>query len=343
MKDLISIIIPMFNAEKYISNLLLCLKEQTYKNLEIIVVDDGSTDNCLEIVKKCKNEDNRIVVIPIPHGGIGKARNTGIEYANGEYITFLDADDYISIDMYERLILKIKETKCDLIRCNFDKKDEKGNIIESSNSLLDISNKLLNNEDIRMKLIPYVLDDKIPTYTPLIIAKSYLIKDKLKLKFNTDINMMEDLIFCLNLYINSEQIYLYDLKCYYYVVHSSSSTKSRANLMRNYNDTIKVVHLLEKFLDKYEMENNIFSIMYYTYSTILIKYLLRTFRKDDEYTLSYEEMKKALTDNSASEIIEKADFTNCKNKFIKLAGNYIQEREYRKLYEYAIEIREEHV
>ena len=114
MNDIISIIIPMYNAEKFIGRLLNCLKEQTYKNLEIIIVNDGSTDNSLEIAKKYKKEDKRINIVDIENNGVGNARNVGIKGATGRYITFLDADDYIEHNMYEKII-KNGRNKCRII------------------------------------------------------------------------------------------------------------------------------------------------------------------------------------------------------------------------------------
>ena len=93
--DLISVIIPMYNAEKFIGKLLNSIKLQTYHNLEVIIVDDGSTDKSLKIANEFALRDNRITVISSMHVGVGNVRNIGIERAKDQYITFIDADDYI--------------------------------------------------------------------------------------------------------------------------------------------------------------------------------------------------------------------------------------------------------
>ena len=100
---MISVIIPIYNVEKYLTKCIESVINQTYKNLEIILVNDGSTDNSKEIIDKYSSIDSRIKVINKKNGGLSDARNVGIELAKGEYITFLDSDDWIELNMYEKL------------------------------------------------------------------------------------------------------------------------------------------------------------------------------------------------------------------------------------------------
>lgn len=341
MNDIISIIIPMYNAEKFIGRLLNCLKEQTYKNLEIIIVNDGSTDNSLEIAKKYKKEDKRINIVDIENNGVGNARNVGIKGATGRYTTFLDADDYIEHNMYEKIIKKMEETNVELLRCNFIKEDEEGNIIKSNNDLLDLSNKILDKSEINNKLLLNIFEDKLPTYVCLLFAKTETIKNKLE--FRTDIRMMEDLIFCLELYMNIKQIYLFDFKCYHYVRYGESSTRARKNLVRNYYDTLKVIDFLEDLLSKKNIAEDIFSTIYTTYSTILIKYILRTFQKDDEYRISYDEMVNLIKNTGAINIMKNANFVREDNSYINTIGNYIKKEDYINAYEYALKIKDRNI
>lgn len=108
-KDKISVIIPVFNAEKYLSDVLQDLIAQTYDNLQIIVVDDGSTDGSRKIVEKFIQQEDRISLIISENGGPSKARNLGLEYAVGEYIRFIDADDRIPVSSMEKLIKPYNE------------------------------------------------------------------------------------------------------------------------------------------------------------------------------------------------------------------------------------------
>ena len=120
---LISIIIPVFNLEKYIGECLRSVISQTYKNLEIIVVDDGSTDASGVICDQFAKNDVRIKVIHKKNEGSSVARNVGMEIALGDYIGFVDGDDYIDLDMYEYLLSLIQENAADISVCRFRKID----------------------------------------------------------------------------------------------------------------------------------------------------------------------------------------------------------------------------
>ena len=103
MGKLISVIIPVYNAEKFLKSCLDSVVNQTYKNLEIILVDDGSKDNSLEICKQYEKKDKRIKLICKKNGGAASARNLALTIAKGDYITFVDSDDFINLEMYEYL------------------------------------------------------------------------------------------------------------------------------------------------------------------------------------------------------------------------------------------------
>lgn len=111
---MISVVIPMYNAEKYVEKCLNSLLEQTYKDLEIIIVNDGSKDNSQTICERFAEQDKRITLINTENRGAGSARNTGIEVAKGEYISFIDSDDYVCPDYYERLLHMLERAGADI-------------------------------------------------------------------------------------------------------------------------------------------------------------------------------------------------------------------------------------
>jgi len=117
-KELISIIVPVYNVEKYLKKCVDSIVNQTYKNLEIILVDDGATDNSGKICDELVELDNRIKVYHKKNGGLSDARNYGVERATGDYIGFVDSDDYIDAEMYERLYEAIKKENVDVAECN---------------------------------------------------------------------------------------------------------------------------------------------------------------------------------------------------------------------------------
>ena len=117
----ISIIVPCYNADKWITETLDSLLAQTYKDIEIIVVDDGSTDKSLEIVCDYIQKDNRIRLIQQVNAGVSAARNNGVENATGEYIAFCDADDYLNNEAYEQMIDTLEQNDADIVFCEFER------------------------------------------------------------------------------------------------------------------------------------------------------------------------------------------------------------------------------
>ncbi|MDE6946071.1 MAG: glycosyltransferase, partial [Anaeroplasmataceae bacterium] len=103
-KGIISVIVPIYNTEPYLNRCIDSIIKQTYRNLEIILVNDGSTDRSGEICDAYEKADNRVKVIHKRNGGLSSARNSGLEILNGKYIGFVDSDDYIAADMYETLL-----------------------------------------------------------------------------------------------------------------------------------------------------------------------------------------------------------------------------------------------
>ena len=115
--DLVSVIIPAYNIEKYIKKCIDCVRGQTYQNLEIILVDDGSTDRTPKICDLSASEDERIRVLHQPNGGLSRARNVGIDTSSGEYIFFVDGDDMVHIDCIRTLLMIMKKEDCDIVQC----------------------------------------------------------------------------------------------------------------------------------------------------------------------------------------------------------------------------------
>lgn len=119
IRPVISVVVPVFGVEKFLSRCIKSIVNQTYRNLEIIIVDDGSPDKCPQICDEWANIDKRIVIIHKENGGLSSARNAGIEISTGEYITFIDSDDWISEDYIEYLYDLIVKNDADLVMGNY--------------------------------------------------------------------------------------------------------------------------------------------------------------------------------------------------------------------------------
>lgn len=122
--QLVSMIVPIYNVEKYLGQCIESLLAQTYRNLQIILVDDGSPDGCGKICEEYAQKDERILVIHKENGGLSDARNAGIEKASGEWLCFIDSDDFIAPDMVERLYCLVKEHQAKLAWCGLTEVEE---------------------------------------------------------------------------------------------------------------------------------------------------------------------------------------------------------------------------
>lgn len=128
MQGLATIILPIYKVENYLDRCISSIVNQTYKNLEIILVDDGSPDNCPQMCEEWGKKDSRIKVIHKENAGLGMARNTGIENANGEYIFFFDSDDYVALDTVEKVFKVAERTSAELIMYGHKNVDGNGDI-----------------------------------------------------------------------------------------------------------------------------------------------------------------------------------------------------------------------
>lgn len=115
----ISVVIPVYNVEKYLSECLDSVINQTYKNLQIILVDDGSTDSSGKICDEYAEKDARITVVHQSNAGAGAAKNTGLDLVKGEYFSIIDSDDYIELDMYEKMVNSLEKYNADIVQCLF--------------------------------------------------------------------------------------------------------------------------------------------------------------------------------------------------------------------------------
>lgn len=144
----VSIIVPVYNVEKYLLRCMDSLMNQTLRDIEIILVDDGSPDSCPKMCDNLAIADSRIKVIHKKNGGLGFARNSGLEIANGEFVAFVDSDDYVDLNMYETLYSQAIKHNLDTLFCGFNNVDSKNNIhpVSEVNSLkiFDSSKKIQN-------------------------------------------------------------------------------------------------------------------------------------------------------------------------------------------------------
>ena len=213
--DLVSIIVPVYNVEKYLRQCIESLINQTYKNIEIILVDDGSTDNSGKICDEYAKNDIRIKAIHQPNKGVSAARNNGLEHATGKYITFVDSDDYIDEKYIEKLYYAITENEADISICNF--KLIFDNIKEKDS---DIVQPTLNKEKISNKeAVKFLFNPKsFGNYPWNKMYKADLFKD---IRYPQGA-VMEDLGTTYKLFFKSKNVAIINEKLYYYVQRKGS-------------------------------------------------------------------------------------------------------------------------
>ena len=220
MFPLISVIIPVYNAEKYLEECIKSLLSQSLNNCEFIFVNDGSNDNSSNIIKDYIKRDKRIVLINQCNKGVSEARNTGLLKANGKYVGFVDSDDYIDSDMYEILYKEIKMEDCDVVISNFEE-ELNGDKCIKTYKLKD--DEVLDKTYIQNKILPFFIkDDSLNTVCNKLYKKSII--DKYNIKFPKELPLGEDGIFNMIFFSKCNSCKYIDYTGYHYrEVHGSAT------------------------------------------------------------------------------------------------------------------------
>lgn len=225
MTEKISIIIPAYNSESTIRRCVDSIRNQTYRNLEIIVVNDGSTDSTGEVVNEISNTDSRVKLISIPNGGVSHARNVGIDSATGDYIAFVDSDDTVDSDMYRSLLDLIHEYNVQIAHCSYKNCDEKGTVLSKVGGTGKV---IVQGSE---QAVECLLTGKYFTGG----AWNKLYSDKIigTTRFDENIKINEDILFNFEVFSKSEKTVYTDEPFYNYYAVSSSATHSMRSVLGN--------------------------------------------------------------------------------------------------------------
>lgn len=304
-EKLVSVIIPAYNIGDYVGRCLDSIISQTYKNLEIIVVDDGSRDHTGEILDNYAKKDRRIKVIHKENGGVSSARNKGIEVAEGDYIGFIDGDDLIEPEMYKILVDLLEEENADIAHCGYqmvfpDRVDYyhntgKKKIQTTEEGLKD----LLSGEIIEPGLVNK-------------LYKKELIKN---CRLDETVKINEDLLMNYQLFKLSQKSVYYDITPYSYMIRSSSATGANS-LITKRKDSLRVLNQIKDDC----INNNLLPTIYKRYI-----YLLMAICRDDLKDRLYMEYQKKQRKQLKKEL--KTDiFKSCipkKLKYMSLFSCYL--------------------
>lgn len=287
----ISIIVPCYNIEKYLPRCIESILSQTYRNLEVILVSDGSTDGTNEIIKKYAEKDLRVVPIFKENSGVSSTRNKGLSVATGDYIGFVDGDDYIEPEMYETLLKNAIENDADISHCGYQM------IFPSRVDYYYNTHKKVIQEN-KNGIIDLIVGDYIE---PGIWNKLYKseILNGIRMPINIKIN--EDVLFNFYAFVNSKKSVYEDIPFYHHILRKNSASTSEMNEYKLF-DPVKV----RKEIFEYSLENfddEIKGVAFASY----ISYAIFMFR-----TISKYELKQY---NKAAKLYKK-DIRSIKEKFV---------------------------
>lgn len=255
----ISIIVPVYKVEKYLERCVDSIINQTLKNIEIILVDDGSPDHSGDICDEYAKQDNRIKVIHQKNGGISKARNAGMDIATGEYIGFVDSDDYIEPLMYEKMYGIANFNDLDLCICNYYEEYEHTNIIKAI--------KIKNNDEIlfnKREVFEYIIrpfyNGELGGYVWNKIYKRNIINDN-KIRFVNGLVLYEDNIFFLELLTCINSAAYLNLELIHYMRNNQSicstfNLKKYEYMVEMYNARTKVIGMLDFYDEELLIKSN---------------------------------------------------------------------------------------
>lgn len=278
---LISIIIPAYNIENYIAKCLDSLLNQTYKNLDIIVVDDGSSDNTGKIIDDYVSKYDNIKVIHKKNAGVSAARNTGIEVARGDYIGFVDGDDTVDKEMFEVLIENAIKYDADISHCGYK-------MVFPSRIDYYYNTGILVKQNNELGLKDLIIGQRVE---PGLVNKLYKKELFKTVRMNEEIKINEDLLANYYLFKQSQKSVFYDKCMYSYILRKGSAATSKVNI----NKILDPVKVRKEMLEDLGKESNLYNISYEKYIMSLV-YICRNvqIRKNKEYKSYIDDAKKSL-------------------------------------------------
>lgn len=240
----LSIIVPVYNTEKYIERCITSILNQEFDNFQLIIINDGSKDNSEKIINKLIKGYDNVIYKKIKNSGVAHARNVGLSYAAGEYIGFVDSDDYIEKDMYAKMYDMAINKKSEIVCCAYNKIMKDYNKEIHPKNVQCFGESLLKSKNILFNSNPYI--------TQKIFKRELLSKNNIL--FDEDLRIFEDLLFTYKLFLLSNKIYYVDECLYNY------NCENETSLTRNFTEKMfDAFPALERLISFYrERYNNDF-------------------------------------------------------------------------------------
>lgn len=299
-KNKISVIIPCYNVEKYIEHTIESVLSQTYKNIEIIAIDDGSIDKTLQKLKKLSIEDERLKVYTKKNEGVSKTRNKGLELSTGDYIYFLDGDDTIDIKFFQDAIKKLEDEDVGFVAVNYQIMNQKNKVLKKYDNKIELK---ISNLDLLEGLF---LGEKYINISSIIFKKN-LIKE---IKFLEKLKIGEDIDFIRKILLKNINQKTYIIPKYYfkYLKRENSAMNSKINLL-TLRESFKTKGKFHELIPEELIES-------YNYSLIIsFFYRLKDVSKKE---ISFNEKKEIKKIFKSNEVILKKIFQIKNSQKIKL-------------------------
>lgn len=304
---MLSVIIPVYNSEKFIIKAVESVIHQTYKDIEIILVDDGSTDESYHMCYELSQKYNNVFLYKKDNGGVGSARNYGIGKANGDYILFLDSDDYIEERMVEDLLGQMEKESSDIVFCGYyvEKKDKDVLVIEATKN-----NKVMNIDLFFKNIFSFLANNIVNNIGTKIYKKSII--DKNNIRFIEDYNICEDIMFCLNYLEKTNKISLNPGIFYHYVFQNNNSLTTRYIDDFFYAKRSLLIYL-KSLLDKF----NVFAANEDLYNNLCLSALLGIIVNESKINDKSKIMKECMNDLFFIKIVSNSRPIDLKKRILK--------------------------
>lgn len=273
----VSVIVPIYNVEEYLNECLDSIVNQTLKEIEVIMVDDGSQDSSAKIAKEYEEKYENFKLVCQPNGGLGKARNVGMQYVNGEYVAFMDSDDYISLNAYEKMYEAAKKHDCDIVVGNVKRFNSKK--VFNSGLHTKVFKDTIENTTI-IKNLELLYDT---TAWNKLFKKSFWLENDFK--FPEGI-LYEDIPVTVPAHFLSKSTTILEDVVYYWRVRdgiNKSITQNRQDI-QNFLDRLTVLKLVDKFFDENIKDEDAINSRYYKWLDIdFMLYINQLTETDEEY------------------------------------------------------------
>lgn len=306
--ETISVIVPIYNVEKYLANCLESILAQTHSELEIILVNDGSKDQSLDICNIYAQKDKRIVVIDKVNEGVSIARNTGLEVATGEYIAFIDPDDWIEPEAYASMLSQIKKWESPVCLCNFYKDTKR----KSQPKCFEFTSQMLEGEKVRELLINNMIGmpDLLPKYVYVmgsvwrgLYSRNFL--NQHQLRFIPRLTIMEDLVFMIQLLLKCDKVAIDQGVWYHYVQHATSALHTYNGQL--WEDQLLVYQLLERSLKEAHLEEDMRNRLDLRYIGMVITAIKNEtyIKKSGDFKDTISHIREIFTDETLKNVLER--------------------------------------